>query len=129
MKILKFAFSFLFASLVIGCASNDDIFSVVDAIDGPSNISAVFTITQDNSGLVSITPLADGAATFDVYFGDGTEEHEEVVTGESISRVYTEGNFDVRIVAVALNGKTAEAIKPLVVSFQTSRKFGSNHYK
>ena len=118
MKILKFAFSFLFASLVIGCASNDDIFEVVEAIDGPSNISAVFTITQDNSGLVSITPIGDGAATFDVFFGDGSEEHEEVITGESISRVYTEGNFDVRIVAAALNGKTAEAIKPLVVSFR-----------
>ena len=118
MKILKYTLSFLFAALVVACTTNNDIFEVVENISTPSNINAVFSITQDNSGLVTITPSGDGATTFDVYYGDSTGEHDVVQVGETLSRIYPEGNYDVRIVAESLGGKTAEAIQPLVVSFR-----------
>ncbi|MFT4849037.1 MAG: hypothetical protein ACI83B_001575, partial [Sediminicola sp.] len=118
MKILKYTFSFLFAAFVVACTTDNDIFEEVGNISTPSNITAVFSISQDNSGLVTITPNGDGATSFDVFFGDSTGEHESVVVGETLSRVYAEGNYDVRIVAQSLNGETAEAIQPLVVSFR-----------
>jgi hypothetical protein len=116
MKILKYTLSFLFAAFLAACATNDDIFEVVANISAPSNINAVFSISQDNSGLVSITPSGDGATSFDVFFGDSSGEHETVTVGETLSRIYGEGNYDVRIVGKSLGGETAEAIQPLVVS-------------
>ena len=118
MKILKYTLSFLFAAFLAACATNDDIFEVVENITAPSNINAVFSISQDNSGLVSITPNADGATSFDVFFGDPSGEHETAAIGETLSRIYAEGSYDVRIVAKSLSGETVEAIQPLVVSFR-----------
>jgi hypothetical protein len=118
MKILKYTLSFFFAAFLAACATNDDIFEVVENISAPSNINAVFSISQDNSGLVAITPTADGATTFDVFFGDSSGEHEKVAVGGTISRIYAEGNYDVRIVAQSLSGETVEAIQPLIVSFR-----------
>jgi hypothetical protein len=118
MKILKYTLSFLFATFLVACTTNNDIFEVVENISAPSNINAVFSISQDNSGLVTITPTADGATSFDIFFGDSSGEHEQVAVGETLSRIYAEGNYDVRIVAQSLSGETVEAIQPLVVSFR-----------
>ena len=116
MKIMKFTYTVLVAFLMIAC-TNDDLTDLT-TISGPTNIMATFDISQDNSGLVKITPSADSASQFEVYFGDGTEEHITLMVGESVERVYAEGNYSVRVVAKALNGETAEAIQPLVVSFR-----------
>ena len=116
MKIMKFTYSLLVAFIMIAC-TNDDL-TDLSTISGPTNILATFDVSQDNSGLVKITPSADSASQFEVYFGDGTEDHVTLMVGESVERVYEEGNYSVRIVAKALNGETAEAIQPLVVSFR-----------
>ena len=116
MKIIKYIFSLLIAFILITC-TDDDLFDL-SVISAPSNITANFNISQDNSGLVTITPNADAASLFDVYFGDGTEEYETVSVGESIDRVFNEGTYNIRIVAKNLNGKTAETIKELMVSFK-----------
>ena len=116
MKIMKFTYSLLVAFIMIAC-TNDDL-TDLSTISGPTNILATFDVSQDNSGLVKITPSADSASQFEVYFGDGTEDHVTLMVGESVDRVYEEGNYSVRIVAKALNGQTAEAIQPLVVSFR-----------
>ncbi|MFT7033944.1 MAG: hypothetical protein ACJA2S_002453 [Cyclobacteriaceae bacterium] len=118
MKILKYTLSFLFATFLAACTTNNDIFEVVENISAPSNINAIFSISQDNTGMVTITPIGDGAISFDVFFGDSSGEHEVVVVGETLSRIYAEGNYDVRIVGQSLSGETAEAIQPLVVSFR-----------
>jgi hypothetical protein len=118
MKILKYTLSFLFAAFLVACTTNNDIFEGVESISTPSNLNAVFSISQDNSGLVTITPSGDGATSFDVFFGDSSGEHEVVAVGGTLSRIYAEGNYDVRIVGESLSGETAEAIQPLVVSFR-----------
>ncbi len=41
---------------------------LVESVDSPTNISADFFITQDNSGLVKITPNGEGVTQFEVYF-------------------------------------------------------------
>ena len=86
MKILKYTLSFLFAAFLAGCATNDDVFDVIANASAPSNVSAVFSITQDNSGIVTITPSGDGATSFDIFFGDGSGDHETVAVGESLTR-------------------------------------------
>jgi hypothetical protein len=44
----------------------------LDGIDAPSNISALTTITQDNSGNVTSFAKRRGSYAFEIYYGDGT---------------------------------------------------------
>lgn len=117
MKILKYIFSLTLVCF-ISCAEDDNDLSFVDEISAPTNVSALFKISQDNSGLVSITPNSDGAVHYNVTFGDGTEAPKSVKQGESLEHMYSEGTYSVSIEAVALNGLKTTASKELVVSFR-----------
>lgn len=104
--------------LIVACSDNLRDISFADNIAVPTNISAIYNITQDNTGSVTITPNADGAQSFDVYFGDSTTAPAIVNQGESASHIYAEGTYQVKVVASNLNGDTAEVIQQLVVSFK-----------
>ena len=117
MKKIKFLVSLLFVAVLAGCSDDDTDTAFADNAPAPLNVSASFTITQDNTGLVTITPLGEGTTGYDVYFGDGTAESEPVGIGQKINHTYAEGQYDVKIVGKAINGKTTEAIVPLTVSF------------
>ena len=119
MKKIKIIFKTLFVLFVIAaCTDNLRDISFIDAIAPPTNVSATFDITQDNTGLVTISPTADGATSFMIYFGDNTADPVEVVQGNSVEHTYAEGSYDVKIVAVNLKGEEAEATQQLVVSFK-----------
>ncbi len=109
----------LLAILFTGCSKlqYDDV-SFVETATAPTKLSAMFNITQDNTGLVTIYPNGDGVAYYNVYFGDGTAAPVKVMAGESVQRKYAEGNYDVRVVGVGITGKTAEATQKLTVSFR-----------
>ena len=111
--------SLLLALLFTGCTKlqYDDV-SFVETAVAPAKLSAMFNITQDNTGLVTIYPNGEGVAYYNVYFGDGTAAPVKVMAGESVQRKYAEGNYDVRVVGVGITGKTAEAIQKLTVSFK-----------
>ena len=100
---------------VISCADDDSLESVDIAI--PSDISAQFTVKQDNSGEVSIFPSANGANMFSVNFGDGSEVSDKFSSGNHIDHTYAEGQYDVTIYAMNLNGEVSEASQSLNVSF------------
>ncbi|MEW4922324.1 carbohydrate binding domain-containing protein [Algibacter sp. 2305UL17-15] len=118
MKTIKYLFSLSIVLLFfLGCAEDDNDLSFVAEIAAPSDVSAVFNIEQDNSGKVSITPNATGASNFNITLGDATEP-VNVKQGESIDHVYAEGAYTITIVAVGLNGLTAETTEPLEVSFK-----------
>ncbi|MBT3920929.1 MAG: hypothetical protein HOF24_11205, partial [Flavobacteriaceae bacterium] len=117
MKILKSINVLLLAILLSGCASDNDIFDVVDSIAPPSNISADIIISQDNAGLVTITPNGQGVSQFEIYFNDGTDDNAILSMGESVERIYPEGNYQVKIVGIGLNNQSTEVLEPLVVSF------------
>jgi len=119
MKKLKVLITFVLAAVMLSC-SDDEGSSVndIENVGAPANISALFTITQDNSGLVTISPNAEGATRFDVYYGDGTTEPTEVLAGASTTHIYAEGEYNVRIVAYSLNGKSAEITQALTVTFR-----------
>lgn len=120
MKALKYfiCFAFLLAGAI---ACKKDVYedtSFVKSITSPEKLSALFDITQDNSGLVTITPNGEGASTFDIYYGHGSATAVRVLPGNNTQHVYPEGIYDVRIVATNISGKTTEVIQKLTVSFR-----------
>ncbi len=117
MKKLKFIFSILFVALLAGCSDEDTDAAFGDNADAPANLSALFTITQDNSGLVTIAPHGEGVVSYEVYFGDATAEPAALGLAQKVNHTYAEGQYNVRLVATGINGKTTEAILPLTVTF------------
>lgn len=120
MNAIKYFFSACCLLLVLGgCTKtvNDDL-SFVDAAAAPAKLSVMFDITQDNTGLVTITPNGEGAVFYDVYYGDATTVPVNLSAGKNTTHVYAEGLYNVKIVAHAVNGKTTELIQKLTVSFR-----------
>ncbi|SDM89476.1 PKD domain-containing protein [Kriegella aquimaris] len=106
-------------AVVWSCEENNfDNVDFVNSVVAPANVSAVFEVTQDNTGLVTITPNSEGASSYSIYYGDNTTEPEVVAQGESATHTYGEGSYSIRIVATGLGGKTSEATVPLEVSFK-----------
>jgi hypothetical protein len=104
---------------VLSCKKelNEDI-SFLDSDTAPDKLSAFFDITQDNTGLVTITPNGEGLAFYEIYYGDATTAPVKVQPGKNIQHVYAEGIYNVKIVGHSITGKVTEATKQLTVSFR-----------
>ena len=105
---------FLLAGAV-SCEDADELQNV--QVSQPGNISVDLDITQDNSGLVTITPSGDNVTEFTIDFGDGSDIPEPIQTGNSLDHVYDEGNYNVEVTGFNLNGESASITQELVVSF------------
>jgi len=112
-KIYK---SVLIILVIISCTDNRDL-GFLEEVVLPSNISALFDITQDNSGLVTITPSGEGASTFEIGLGDSSES-VRITSGESIENIFTEGSYNVSITAFNIVGDSTQVNQQLVVSFE-----------
>jgi hypothetical protein len=118
MKQFKYFISILFVAFVLGCSEdNNGDTAFAENAAAPENISALFTISQDNTGNVTIAPHGEGIASFEVYYGDTTTEPAIVAPGGKTQHVYPEGNFGVKVVGVGINGKKTEVTLPLTVTF------------
>lgn len=117
MKNFKLIFSLLLTAMIIGCSGDESGLENVDGIGAPENLSALFTITQDNTGLVTIRPNGTGVTSYEVHFGDDTTTPGVIGPGETIDHNYDEGVYTVKIIASTLNGKTTEFTKELTVTF------------
>lgn len=84
----------------------------------PDSLSVLFEITQDNTGLVTITPNGVGAVSYDVYYGHGPATPTKVTAGKNTTHVYPEGAYNVKLVGYAVNGKMTELTKQLTVAFR-----------
>lgn len=116
MKHIKYIFSFFLLALTLGCAEDDNL-NFLDSAPAPSNISALFTITQDNSGLVTVRPNGDGMTAFRIGFGDGTTEEASVSSGQTVDHTYAEGTYTVVITGVGVTGLETSVTQQLTVSF------------
>lgn len=116
MNKIKIIFLTLFIAIGFISCKDDNGLTSVD-IGVPQNIDAKFSIKQDNSGNVTITPTAEGANFFFVNFGDGTEITEEFQVGRNVSHTYEEGIYTVEIFAKNIAGEIASVEKEIVVSF------------
>lgn len=120
MKSIKYLFSLvLLITFALGCKKevNDDV-SFIENAASPDQLSVLFEITQDNSGLVTITPNGNGVATYDVYYGHGGSIPVQVLPGKNTTHTYPEGVYNIRIVAHSVTGKVTEITKQLTVSFR-----------
>jgi hypothetical protein len=118
MKKIKIIYRTLIVLFLINGCTDERSLDFLDSITAPANISAVYSITQDNSGLVTITPLGEGATHFDVYFGDATAEPVNIESGKNVQHTYAEGTYTVKIVGYNDKGDKTEATQELVVSFK-----------
>lgn len=119
MKIIKQQLKFLLLVLVVfGCTKEDDNTDFVNQIEPPTNISVDVTVTQDNTGLVTLRPSGEGVTGYVIDFGDGSEVSELIGPGEDISHTYQEGVYDVVVTANGLTDETTSITQEVVVSFQ-----------
>jgi hypothetical protein len=138
MKCIKYLMSIAF--LLVFAASckkekNDDI-SFLQTDAAPKALSALFTITQDNTGLVTITPNGEGLSYYEIAYGDATTGTVQVQPGKSIQHIYAEGVYDVVIKGHSITGKVTETKQQLTVSFRAPESLdftaaidASNNYK
>ena len=118
MKKLKTIYKALLILFIISACTEERNLDFLDTVQPPTNVEAMYNITQDNSGLVTITPIAEGATLFDIYFGDATAEPENVEAGSYVQHTYAEGSYQVKVVAYNIKGDTAETTQDLMVSFK-----------
>jgi hypothetical protein len=119
MKKIKNIYTFfIMLFIVVACDEEIRDLSFIESMAPPTEVSASYAITQDNSGDVTITPTAQGAVGFNVYFGDDTPNAASLSQGESVTHTYAEGSYQVKIVASNLAGDITETVQQLVVSFQ-----------
>ena len=118
MKTLKTLIALLLLIGMVACEKDKDDLSFVQNATAPTDVSAKFQVSTDNSGAVTITPIATGVTSYKVYFGDSTATPTIVKAGGSVTHTYAEGSYQVKIVAVNIAGKEAEVTLPLEVSFR-----------
>lgn len=85
-------------------------------------------ITNDNSGKVTITPMAEGATAFIVQFGHGSGQdgQAEVMPGHHAIHYYPEGNYTVTIVSKSLSGEEVTSTYPLEVIYRAPENLQIN---
>jgi hypothetical protein len=120
MKIFKNLLGFiLLTGIVISCQKSDPTYDLTK-VQAPTNLEFMYDVTQDNSGVVTIMPTAEGVTYYKVWFGDNTDE--EVPTdfqlGEPIMHTYAEGSYEVKVRAVGLTNLSTEKMQSLDVSFK-----------
>lgn len=120
MKALKFLFGTCCTIFLLSSCSKD-IFNDTSFIDGAavsSKLAALYDITQDNTGLVTITPMGEAVGSFDITYGDATTTVVTLLPGKNTTHTYAEGVYKVKIVGHNINGKTTEVTQDLTVSFR-----------
>ena len=120
MKTNKFIIG-LCCSLMFLVGCQKDFFkdlSFLDSATSAAKLSALYDITQDNTGVVTIIPNGEGVASYEVYFGDNTKTPVKVMPGKSVVHQYAEGVYKVKIVGYNITGGTTEATQDLTVSFK-----------
>lgn len=119
MKKLKYLLNvFLASALIFACVEEiENNIDFVETIQAPTNVSAMISITQDNTGVVTITPTGEGVVSYTVDFGDGSDSSNSVNPGNSVVNTYPEGTYEAIITAVGLNGEVTETVVSVVVSY------------
>ncbi len=117
MKNIKFLLCLLVTTIIFGCTPDDKSDVDLSALGTPKDVSALVTISQDNTGKVTFLPKGEGVTHYEIYFGDETTTPAVVKAGETTSHVYAQGTYQAKIVGITLNGQKTEATQEVVVSF------------
>ncbi|NJW52129.1 PKD domain-containing protein [Salinimicrobium oceani] len=123
MKKIKILFGFFaLLTFAVGCSLEDGIdgdTSFLNSIN-TENIDAIFEITNDNSGNVTITPTGEGVTRYKVIYGDGSGSDGAVTLspGQSTTHSYAEGSYTVTVVGMNLAGEEVSQDFPLTVTYR-----------
>ena len=119
MKSMKNLIRIILLTLTVMSCQKDFVNTDVDVeIAVPSEVSAEFKITNDNSGLVNIVPKSNGGLKHVVSYNDGSSESDTLELGQNIDHVFAEGNYEIEVKALGYNNLTSSNNVPLVVSFR-----------
>lgn len=120
MNSIKYILGFaLLLVISAGCnkVTHNDV-SFIESAMTADKLSALFEISQDNTGNVTITPNGEGAISYEVYYGDGTVVPAKIESGKNTTHKYAEGVYNVKVVAYNITGKSTESTQKLTVSFK-----------
>ncbi len=131
MNKIKFIYSiaFLFV-LTAGCTKKDGIDSDLSFLKNASSstLAKVFTISNDNTGLVRITPTGEGVSSYTINFGHGTgaAASATVQPGGNATHAYPEGAYTVSILATDITGKTVTTTYPLSLTYRAPENLAAS---
>ena len=131
MKIAKYIIgAFVLFTLTFSCTEQDGLDDDLAFLKSQTSNSLykVFDISNDNSGLVKITPIGNGFNRAIVNFGHGTgaAASAEVKSGASTNYTYPEGNYNVVIDYYDIVGNKTSASYPLTVTFRAPEEIKPN---
>jgi hypothetical protein len=119
MKKIKLIFSLVaLLALAISCTVEGISDDTSLPVAGTDNVNKTFNISTDNSGNVQIIPTADGATSFSVEYGHGTDGAVTVAPGGTTTHKYPEGEYTVKITTSSISGTTTEQTFPLKVVYR-----------
>lgn len=100
----------------------------VDGLDGDTSFinsiqtaqqNSIIDITNDNSGNVIITPLAEGVSKTVVHFGGGSGDPTATLApGDNVTHIYPEGNYTVSIDYYNLVGQMSSQTYPFTITYR-----------
>jgi hypothetical protein len=119
MKISKIITAILILVVAVSCNQVEDRLYSFEEVTAPSDVTAIASISADNTGKVVFMPSSEGATAYLVTFGDTVDEKpEEFGIKEEISHFYTEGSYTYGITAVGITGLTSEKfVGDITISF------------
>lgn len=117
--LIKYSILIFTAVFFTACVEEDEgLILREDSVAPPSNVTAVYRISDDNSGTVTVTPAAVSASSFEILFGDSPEEEPTVIrAGETAENVYEEGEYTITVTAIGATGSKTSITQDVVVSF------------
>ncbi|WP_264536932.1 PKD domain-containing protein [Flavobacterium sp. N1736] len=118
MKKIHSIISLFVLALFFSCSSDENSDIDLEGLSAPTNISALTTVTQDNTGKVTFLPNGEGVTQYKIDFGDGSAQSDYFSTGANVAHNYKEGVYHAKIIAMGLNGKTTQVDQEVVVSFK-----------
>ena len=101
MNLFKRYIALAMLTLFIGCQDDEGEFGAVVA---PTNLDVQITVATDQSGNVTLTPTADNAINFLVYFTQDTEPAIVNSSGQAVSYRYTQSGMYSQVINVVANG-------------------------
>ncbi len=116
----------ILATAVLFVACDPDDFSEL-LTNPPANIDGTFTISDDNTGTLTVVPTGENVIKFTIDFGDDANaDPTEVEPGKSVSHVYAEGNFTMTITGIGADDQEVSAEKAIVIQFDPPENLVAN---
>jgi hypothetical protein len=119
MKKIILSFAVLSLLATTSCSTPDGIDSDLSSIESVSatNFDRIFDVSNDNSGLVRITPLGEGVSKSIVTLGHGDAGEITLYPGQSTTHSYPEGSYNVTIVSYDIAGNQTSNTYPLQLTY------------